>query len=256
MSGPVAALAGMAHPTLAAVGEVGNGFVKERSPDNLPCQASETHLFCWGWASENLDRYGTPAIQQLELVVISVVAGFAIAFALSILGHRVRWLRPPLLAGTGILFAIPSVAFFLLLLPITGRGRETAIIALTAYTLQIIYRNTVLGLDNVPDSVKDAARGMGLTSRQILWRVEVPMAVPEIIAGLRIATVSTVAIATLAVFAGGGGLGTQILGEANLKFPTTIVIAMVIVIAMALCFDAILLTIQRLLTPWRRVRAI
>jgi osmoprotectant transport system permease protein len=249
-------LAVLAHPALAAVGEVGGDFFHERTEGNLPCQSSETHLFCGSWASENIDRYGTPALEQLELVVISVVAGFVIAFALAILGHRVRWLRPPLLAGTGILFAIPSIAFFLLLLPVTGRGKETALIALTAYTLQIIYRNTVLGLDNVPSSVRDAARGMGLTRRQILWKVEVPMAVPEIIAGLRIATVSTVAIATLAVFAGGGGLGTQILGEANLKFPTTIVIAMVIVIAMALAFDAILLTIQRFLTPWRRVRAV
>ncbi|HEY2717404.1 MAG TPA: ABC transporter permease [Solirubrobacterales bacterium] len=240
-------------PVLA---EINPEFFHERTEGNLPCQASESHLFCWDWATEHLDRYGTPTLQQLELVVIAVLAGFVIAFGLAILGHRVRWLRPPLLAGTGILFAIPSIAFFLLLLPLTGRGKETAIIALTAYTLQIIYRNVVLGLDNVPGSVREAARGMGLTSRQILWKVEVPMAVPEIIAGLRIATVSTVAIATLAVFAGGGGLGTQILGEANLKFPTTIVIAMVIVIAMALFFDVILLTIQRLLTPWRRARAI
>jgi osmoprotectant transport system permease protein len=241
---------------LAAVGEVGEGFVQKRSASTLGCEASETHLFCWDWAKNNIDRYGTPTLQQFELVVFSVLIGFAIAFGFALLAHRYRHLQWPFLAGTGVLFAIPSIAFFLLLLPITGRGTETAIIALTAYTLQIIYRNTVLGLDNVPASVKDAARGMGLTRRQILWKVEVPMAVPEIIAGLRIATVSTVAIATLAVFAGGGGLGTQILGEANLKFPTTIVIAGAIVILMALCFDAILLTIQRLLTPWRRVRAI
>ena len=253
---PVSAGAAFAHPSLAAVGEVGEGFFKERTEGNLPCQASETHLFCGQWAIDHIDRYVTPTLEQLALVAISVVAGFVIAFALAILGHRVHWLRPPLLAGTGILFAIPSLAFFLLLLPVTGRGNETAIIALTAYTLQIIYRNVVLGLDNVPASARDAARGMGLTSRQILWKVEVPMAVPEIIAGLRIATVSTVAIATLAVFAGGGGLGTQILGEANLKFPTTIVISGGIVILMALFFDAILLTVQRFLTPWRRVRAI
>jgi osmoprotectant transport system permease protein len=245
----------MALP-LAAVGEVGESFFHQRNEGNLPCQASSSHLFCFDWAREHIDRYGTPTLQQFELVVISVIAGFLIALALAVLAHRVRWLRPPLLAGTGILFAIPSVAFFLLLLPITGRGRETAIIALTAYTLQIIFRNVVIGLDNVPASVKDAARGMGLTAPQILWKVEIPMAVPEIIAGLRIATVSTVAIATLAVFAGGGGLGTQILGEANLQFPTTIVISGAIVILMALSFDVVLLTIQRVLTPWRRVRAV
>jgi osmoprotectant transport system permease protein len=190
------------------------------------------------------------------MVVISVAVGFLIAFGLAVLAQRYGWLRPPLLAGTGILFAIPSVAFFLLLLPLSGRGRETAIIALTAYTLQIIYRNVMVGLDNVPVAVKDAARGMGLTERQLLWKVEVPMAVPEIIAGLRIATVSTVAIATLAVFAGGGGLGSQILTGPNLHFPTTIVIAGGIAIVMALCFDAMLLLVQRLATPWRRVRAV
>ena len=249
----VSALLPFAQPALAAIED---DFFKERTEGNLPCEASSSHLFCGQWAIDHLDRYVTPTLEQLGLVAVSVVAGFALAFALALLGHRLRWLQPPLLGGTGILFAIPSLAFFLLLLPVTGRGTETAIIALTAYTLQIIYRNVVLGLDNVPASAKDAARGMGLTSRQVLWKVEVPMAVPEIIAGLRIATVSTVAIATLAVFAGGGGLGTQILGEANLKFPTTIVISGVIVVLMALLFDAILLTAQRFLTPWRRVRAI
>jgi osmoprotectant transport system permease protein len=244
----------MGSPVLLAaaseVGKVGEGFIHERT--GQVCQAKNSHLFCWDWAREHIGRFGTPTLQQLEMVLISVLVGFTIAFALAVFAHRNRWLRPPLLAGTGILFAIPSVAFFLLLLPLTGRSRETAIIALSAYTLQIIYRNVMIGLDNVPDSVKDAARGMGLTERQILWKVEVPLAIPEIIGGLRIATVSTIAIATLAVFAGGGGLGTQILGEANLHFPTSIVIAGAIVVVMALAFDAVLLTIQRLTTPWRR----
>jgi len=239
--------------TLAAVGEVGKGFFHERTTQS--CQAKPSHLFCWDWAREHIDRYGTPTLQQFELVAISVVLGFTVAFALALLAHRRRWLRPPLLAGTGVLYAVPSVAFFLLLLPITGRGRETAIIALSAYTLQIIYRNVTVGLGNVPESAKDAARGMGMTKRQILWRVELPLAIPEIIGGLRIATVSTVAIATLAVFAHAGGLGTQIYGEANLHFPTSIIIAGGIAMLMALTFDAILLTIQRFSTPWRRVRS-
>jgi osmoprotectant transport system permease protein len=245
----------MASPAmLAAVGEVGKGFIQERSAETLPCQASSSHLFCWDWAREHIDRYGTPTLQQLELVVISVVLGFVVASALALFAHRRRWLRPPLLAGTGVLYAIPSIAFFLLLLPITGRGRATAIIALSAYTLQIIYRNVTVGLDNVPDSAKDSARGMGMTDRQILWRVELPLATPEIIGGLRIATVSTIAIATLAVFAHAGGLGSQILTEANLHFPTTIVITIAIVVVMAFFFDAILLAIQHFTTPWRRAR--
>lgn len=246
----------MASPAmLAAVGEVGKGFIHERTSETLPCQAKPSHLFCFEWAKEHIDRFGTPTLQQFELVLISVVLGFAVAFALALLAHRRRWLRPPLLAGTGVLYAIPSIAFFLLLLPITGRGRETAIIALSAYTLQIIYRNVTVGLDNVPASAKDAARGMGMTERQILWRIELPLATPEIVGGLRIATVSTVAIATLAVFAHAGGLGTQIFTEANLHFPTAIVLAGGIAIVMALSFDLILLTLQRLTTPWRRVEA-
>jgi osmoprotectant transport system permease protein len=237
--------------TLAAVGEVGKGFIHERTSETLPCQATNK-LFCWDWAREHIDRYGTPAVQHLEIVVISVLIGFAIAFALSLLAHRRKWLRPPLLAGTGILYTIPSVAFFFLLEPITGRGRETAIIALSVYTLQIIYRNTMIGLSNVPSSVKDAARGMGQTDRQILWKVELPLATPEIVAGLRIATVSTVALATLATFVHAGGLGQPI--YEHITFETNIIIAGGIAMAMALTFDVALLTIQRFATPWRRVR--
>src|SRR5690348_1783133 len=104
---------------LAAVGEVGEGFFKERSLETLPCQARPSHLFCWDWATENIHRYGTPALQQFELVIISVAIGFAVAFALALLAHRHHLFQWPLLAGTGLLFAIPSLAFFLLLLPIT-----------------------------------------------------------------------------------------------------------------------------------------
>jgi len=239
---------------LAAAGQVGGDFFKERSSDTLPCQAQSDHLFCLDWAKDNIDRYGTPTVQHLEIVVLSVVIGFVVAFALAWLAHRRRSLQPPLLAATGVLYTIPSIAFFFLLLPLTGFGRDTAIIVLAAYTLQIIYRNTILGLANVPDAVKDAARGMGLTERQILWRVELPLAIPEIVAGLRVAVVSTIAIATLVVFINAGGLGTQMYGSGNLTFPTSILIAAAIVMAMALAFDLVLLTVQRLTTPWRRVR--
>jgi osmoprotectant transport system permease protein len=246
--------AGLAALPLAAAGEVGEGFFHERSSGTLPCQATGK-LFCFDWAKENIGSFGTPTLQHLELVLFSVLAGFAIAFALALLAHRRRWLQPPLLAATGILYTVPSIAFFFLLLPITGLGRDSVIIALSAYTLQIIYRNTLAGLANVPDAVRDAARGMGLTERQILWRVELPLATPEIVAGLRIATVSTVAIATLAVLAGGGGLGVKIYAGGNLTFKTSIIIAGGIAILMAIGFDLLLLGIQRLATPWRRAAA-
>jgi osmoprotectant transport system permease protein len=246
----------MSSPLLIAAGEVGGDFFRERSSDTLPCQARPDQVFCFDWARENIDRYGTPTLQHLEIVLLSVLIGFVVAFALALVAHRTRWLQPPLLTATGILYTIPSIAFFFLLLPVTGFGRDTAIVVLAAYTLQIIYRNTILGLANVPESVKDAARGMGFTDRQILWRVELPLAIPEIIAGLRVAVVSTIAIATLVVFIDAGGLGTQIYGSGNLTFPTSIVIAMAIVMGMALLFDLVLLTVQRLTTPWRRARAL
>ncbi len=193
-------------------------------------------------------------MQHLVLVVSSVLLGFAIAFGLAVLSHRRRWLVPPILGATGVLYTVPSIAFFFLLLPITGRGKETAIIALTAYTLQIIYRNIVAGLHNVPADAKESGRGMGMTDRQLFWRVELPLAMPELVAGLRIATVSTVALATLAVFAGGGGLGDPI--YADLTFKGNIVAAGGIAILMALAFDALLILAQRRLLPWRTVRPV
>jgi osmoprotectant transport system permease protein len=243
----------MANPALiAAVGEVGKGFIQERTSETLPCQATNK-LFCWDWAKEHIDRYGTPTVQHLELVAISVLLGFVIAFALALLAHRHRWLQPPLLAGTGVLYTIPSVAFFFLLLPLTGRGEDTAIIALSAYTLQIIFRNTMIGFANVPRAVVDAARGMGQTDRQVLWRVELPLAMPEIFAGLQVATVSTVAIATLAAFAGGGGLGEPIL-KGGISFKTNLILAGGITFLIAVSFGLMLFGLQRLLTPWRRVK--
>jgi osmoprotectant transport system permease protein len=237
---------------LAAAGELPPSFFHERTSDTLPCQADAGKFFCWDWARDHIGRYETPTLQHLKLVLLAVLIGFTIAFTLALIAHRRHWLQTPLLAATGVLYTIPSIAFFFLLLPLTGRGVDTAVIALTAFNLQVIYRNTVVGLANVPGEVKDAARGMGQTDRQILWQVELPLATPEIIAGLRIATVSTVAIATLATLAGGGGLGDQILHGNNITFKTSIIIAGGIAILMALSFDVLLFWIQRLVTPWRR----
>jgi osmoprotectant transport system permease protein len=222
--------------------------VRDPGEGGQSCVA-DNGTFCFDWAVDNFDRYTTPLWEHVILVLVPVVLGFLIAFAMAVLSHRQRWLVPPFLATTGILYTIPSIAFFFLLLPITGRGRDTALIALTAFTLQIIYRNIVAGLDNVPPSAKDAGRGMGMTPGQLLRRVELPLAIPEIVAGLRIATVSTVAIATLAVFAGGGGLGDSFV--ADIDFRTNVIIASVLCVAMALVFDLLLVLLQRYLTPWR-----
>jgi len=151
---------------------------------------------------------------------------------------------------TGILYTIPSVAAFLLLIPITGFGLLTAVIALSAYTLLIIFRNVVTGLAATPDEARDAARGMGLTENQLLWRVEVPLALPEIFAGVRIATTTTVGLAALAFFAGAGGLGALIFSD--LSFKSNVVVAGGLCILMAMVLDGLLLIAQRLSTPWVR----
>ncbi|MFN2612271.1 MAG: ABC transporter permease [Solirubrobacterales bacterium] len=238
----------------APLAQVGSDFIRDRSSGNENC--IQQNKLCPGWAIDHIDRYTGPAVEHIVLVVISVTLGFVIAMGLALLSHRHRWLVPPITGLTGALYTVPSIAFFFLLLPITGRGGDTAVIALTAYTLQIIYRNIVIGLANVPEEAKESGRGMGMTDRQLLRQVELPLAVPEIIAGLRIATVSTVALATLAVFAGGGGLGSQIIAGSNITFKTGIVVAGGIAILIAISFDALLILAQRVLSPWRKVRPV
>ena len=230
------------------VAQANDDFFRDRSDSDC---IQDNGAFCLGWVLDNYDRYVTPTLEHLVLVVVSVAIGFAIAFAMALASSGRRWLVPPFIGATGVLYTIPSLAFFFLLLPITGRGADTAIIALTAYTLQIIYRNIVGGLANVPGDARDAGRGMGMTDRQLLWRVELPLALPEIVAGVRIATVSTVAIATLAVFAGGGGLGSEIIAGSNITFRTGVVVAGGLAILMAIAFDVLLLIAQRRLARWR-----
>ncbi len=215
------------------------------------CEANNG--FCPDWIAENFDRYVDPFFQHVYLTVVSVVVGFAIAFALGLLAHRNRWLTGPLTAVTSILFTIPSIALFLLLLPLTGRGNTTALIALVAYTQLIIFRNVTNGLRQVPSDIVDAAGGMGLTPMQTLLRVEVPMALPEILAGLRIAASTTVGLATLAFFAGAGGLGAEI--ESQINFKSNVVVAGGLAVLLAAALDLAVLGLQRALMPWRRAVA-
>jgi osmoprotectant transport system permease protein len=237
-------------PLLAQITPLlGQVTIHNRTGGNASCVA-QNKGFCLGWAIDNFDRYTTPLLNHLLLVLVSVAIGFAVAFAMAILSHGRRWLVPTFTGATGVLYTIPSLAFIFLLLPITGLGWTTAILVLSVYTLQIIYRNTVAGLNNVPAESKDAGRGMGMTDRQLLWRVELPLALPEIIAGLRIATVSTVAIASLMVFANVNTLGGPLYQQ--IDFKTNIVVAGGLTILMAIAFDLTLLLVQRLLAPWRR----
>jgi osmoprotectant transport system permease protein len=235
--------------TALVLAQADNGFFRNRSGESDSCV--ESNGFCPDWIAHHLDRYVSPFWQHLFLVAVSVALGFAIAFGLALLAHRWRHLVSPITQITGILYTIPSLAFFFLLLPITGRGNTTALIALTAYTLLILFRNIIDGLDGVPEEARDAGRGMGLTTRQLLWRVELPLALPAIMAGLRIAATTTVGLAALATFAGAGGLGDQMASQK--EFVSNIAVGGGLCVVMAVGLDAILLVVQRLLTPWSRV---
>ncbi|MEA2483068.1 MAG: osmoprotectant transport system permease protein [Thermoleophilaceae bacterium] len=209
--------------------------------------------FCPAWIADNWQRYTHPFWQHVYLTLVAMTIGFAIAAGLALVAHRRRWLVGPVVTVTGIMYTIPSLALFFLLQPITGRGDTTALIALVSYTLLIIFRNVVTGLDNVPPETRDAARGLGLTARQVLWRVEVPLALPEIMAGLRVAATTTVGLATLAFFAGAGGLGGSIFS--NLTFKSNVVVAGGLCVLLAVVLDLLILGVQRALTPWRRAGA-
>ena len=225
------------------------GFVRDRTGESS-CVADNG--LCWDWIVDNLDRYQTPFLEHVYLVVVSVSIGFAIAFALGLLAHRQRWLVTPLTGLTSAIYTVPSAAMFLLLLPITGRGNVTALVALTAYTQVIIFRNVVNGLAGVPAEIVDAAAGTGMTARQVLFRVEVPLALPEILAGVRIAAATTVGLAALAFLAGGGGLGNQLSTASLLVFKSNVVVAGGLVTLLAAVLDLLALGVQRQLTPWRR----
>ena len=225
--------------------------IHNRSAGDASCVADNG--FCPSWIVDNFNRYTDPLLQHVYLTVVSVAIGFSISFGLALVAHRRRWLVAPITQITGILYTLPSLAVFFLLLPITGRGNGTAIIALVAYSLLIIFRNIMTGLDNVPGETKDAGRGMGLTDRQLLWRVEIPLALPEILAGLRIAATTTVGLATLAFFAGAGGLGEQIF--ADITFKSNVVTAGGLAVLLAAALDGLILLFQRAITPWTRARA-
>jgi osmoprotectant transport system permease protein len=206
--------------------------------------------FCPGWIADNWHRYTHPFWQHVYLTVVAVAIGFAIAAGLAILAHRRRWLIAPVTTVTGVMYTIPSLSLFFLLQPITGRGNTTALIALVSYTLLIIFRNVLAGLDNVAPETRDAARGLGLTDRQVLWRIELPLALPEIMAGLRVASTTTVGLATLAFFAGAGGLGGSIFS--NLTFRSNVVVGGGLCVLLAVVLDLLILGAQRALTPWKR----
>ncbi len=215
------------------------------------------HTFCWDWVRSHWSDTLAPAlVQHLELTAIAVVIGFVIAFSLAMLTHRAQRLDQPVGVFSALLYTVPSLAAFQLLVPLSGITTTTVELALVAYTLVILYPNITAGLRSPSPEVLEAARGMGLTQRQVLWRVELPLAVPAIIAGLRIAVVSTISIATIAAFLLPKGLGYPILVAlgAPTPFKTEIYAAGALAIGLALVCDGLLVLLRRLLGPWARLR--
>jgi osmoprotectant transport system permease protein len=212
---------------------------------------TERSFWDWGWVFDHLGLIGDRLLQHITLTAIAVGVGLAISFPLAVLAYRRRGLYPPIAWITGILYTIPSLALFSLLLPFTGLSTLTAEIGLTSYTLLILIRNTVTGLAGVPEDVKDAAHGMGYTAGQLLWRVELPLALPAGVAGLRIATVTTIGLVTVTALIGKGGLGALMLGGFRRLYPEImIVVGLVLSVGLAVTLDALLLAGQRVLSPW------
>lgn len=212
-----------------------------------------------GWILDNLDQIASLTLEHVYLTILAVAIGLMISFALALLVRQRARLYQPILGITGTLYAIPSLALFALLTPVTGVGTVvTAEIALVSYTLLILTRNIVEGLRGVPPDAVEAATGMGYTARQRLLRIELPLALPIIFAGIRIATVTTVGLVTVTALTGLGGLGYLIvnLGTQRGSFGMTAALTgIVLCVVIALVADVALLALQRALTPWSRRRS-
>jgi osmoprotectant transport system permease protein len=242
MTAPLVLAAGPSEPVIPDFGEASD------------C-VTENRLFCPDWVRDNWGDVMQPAlIQHIKLTVIAVSVGFVLAFVAALLAHRYRPIEAPFGAFAAFVYTIPSLALFQLLVPITGLGVATVEVALVGYTLLILFRNILAGLRAVPTDVLEAASGMGLTRWQVLGRVELPLALPAIVAGIRIATVSTIALATVAAFVIPEGLGRPIFLALRKYFKTEFIVSGLLAIALAIVADALLVMAQRALTPWARAR--
>lgn len=212
-------------------------------------------LFCVDWFTANFSSVFGPALaQHVRLTVIAVGVGFLIAFPLALLAHFRRRLVKPLGGLTSFLYTIPPMALFTLLVPVFGLSVLTAEIALVSYTLMVLFKSALTGLGEVPEEVRRAGEGMGLTRREILWRIELPLAMPALIGGLRVATVTTISVVEVAAFIIDQGLGSPIIQGLQSPFNTQFIGAGLLAVALALAADGLIVLVGRLLTPWARTR--
>jgi osmoprotectant transport system permease protein len=212
-------------------------------------------LFRPDWVLDHLDDLWLAIGEHFWLTFLAVTIGFAISFPVAIFTFRHHRAYTPVTIVAGLLYTIPSLALFAALQPFTGLSTTTAQIGLVSYTLLILIRNIVAGLDGVPDDAKEAAVGMGYTERQLLWRVEIPLALPTIVAGVRIATVTTIGLVTVTALIGKGGLGYFILLGLSRTFTTAIILGAGMSVLLAVIADFVLLRAERFLAPWARARA-
>jgi osmoprotectant transport system permease protein len=209
-------------------------------------------LILWDWTFSHIPDIWHRVLEHMELTAIAVGIGFVLAFLLSLVIRQIPALYSPVTWVAGVLYAIPSLALFALLIPVTGLSIVTAEIGLVSYTLLILVRNIVGGLRSVPPDVREAAIGMGYSEWQLLWRIELPLALAVIIAGVRVAVVTTVGLVTVTALIGQGGLGALIIQGIQQFFATPLVIGAGLSIALAILLDGTLVLIQRQVTPWTR----
>jgi osmoprotectant transport system permease protein len=211
--------------------------------------------FCAQWFFDNFSSRFLPRVwEHIEITLIALGIGFVIAFSAALLAYRFTRLEIWFSNLSALFYTIPSIAFFQIMVPITGIGWLSIEIALVSYTLLILFRNTLTGLREVPDDVREASEGMGLTRMQSLTRIEIPLAMPAIIAGVRVATVTTISLATVAAFITPLGLGAPIFRAITTGANTEFVGASILAIALALIADALIVAAQWVLTPWARAR--
>ena len=215
---------------------------------------ADEQLVRWDWIASHLDEIALRVGEHLLLTGVAVAVGFVVAFAIAL--ASLRWPRAygPATWVTGVLYTIPSLALFALLIPFTGLTLLTAEIGLVSYTLLILLRNIVGGIRSVPTDATEAAAGMGYTAAQTLWRVQLPLALPVIVAGIRVATITTIGLVTVTALIGQGGLGYFILLGIQRFFSTPLLLGAFLSVALAVAADALLVLAQRALTPWARAR--
>ena len=212
-------------------------------------------LVRWSWIGDNVDDLALATVEHVQLTVLSVLLGLAVAVPLALLIRRQRWLEGPISGFAGVLYTIPALAAFALLVPVLGvTSIWTPLLPLASYSLLILLRNTLTGLDSVPDRLREAADGMGYRPLRRFVEVELPLALPAVVAGVRVAVVTNVGLVTVTALLGRGGLGAFILDgiRRSVPFPTAIIVGTVGAILLAVVLDLALLWLERRVAPWQR----